>query len=251
MKNLLITLFFLLPALSGNTQSWSRYGRAYFNAAPSRYWHVGIHGGLPFFWGDFTSTAAGKTYTGYLAGVQAGYRFNSFFGMSLSLEYAANKAGARDYAMDYLMDAGGMTYYIPQPFDTKRYGDLYAAIAMFGAGLHADFNANRIFGKNPAAAKLKLIVSPAVYLQHFRSEIYTRAEDALFAAPRRNKPLSLGLGGSVALRYDFHPAIGVELKGAANWITDNHFDNIVTVGYVAHNALWSMTAGLVWKIHNH
>jgi hypothetical protein len=244
-RTIIIFSFLALVTLSGYAQRWrSPYARAASNAG----WQVGVYGGLPYFWGDFTSIAADKTYTGYLVGLQAGYQFNALLGMSLTLDYAANKAGARDYALDYLLATDGMTYYLPQPFETKRYGDLYARITMVSAGLHVDVNVNRIFGRAAANAKLKLIVSPAVYLQRFNPVIYTKADDLPFTTTRLNKAASLALGGDAALRYDLNAAIGIQLKGTVNWITDNHFDNIATVGHVQQNALWSVAAGLVWKI---
>ncbi|MCC8036370.1 MAG: porin family protein, partial [Rikenellaceae bacterium] len=58
-------------------------------------WYAGANIGMPFFWGDFTSTAADKTYVGFSAGIYGGYHFNSWLGASLSLDYSVNKTGHR------------------------------------------------------------------------------------------------------------------------------------------------------------
>lgn len=211
-------------------------------------WSVGANVGVPFFWGDMTSISADKTYIGVMAGLQAAYQISPMFGVSLSFDWARNKAGARDYAKGYLLDAGGMTWYTPQSFATQEYGGLYSKINMYSAGLHIDVNVNRLFGPSIANCRLKLIVSPALYGQHFSSKIHTRSDDKLYVGERLSKDLNLGLGGDLVLRYDVNHAMDVQLKGTGIWITDNLFDNVRTVGYVKQNAMWGVSAGVVWKI---
>jgi hypothetical protein len=186
-------------------------------------------------------------YMGYMAGIQAGYQFNSLLGVSLTADYAHNKAGARDYAADYLLARDGMTYYTPQPFTTERYGDLYAGITMISAGLHVNINCLRIFGSKAAGYKFRIIASPAVYAQHFSSKVYTKADNEVYAGERLGKNISIGLGGDVAVCYDMTTAIALQLKGTGIWITDNLFDHIATIGYAKHNAVWSVSAGVIWK----
>ncbi|MFV0587840.1 hypothetical protein [Bacteroides reticulotermitis] len=211
-------------------------------------WSVGANVGLPFFWGDMTSLAHDKTYIGLLAGVQATYQISSLFGVSLSLEWAQNKAGSRDYATGYLLDANGMTWYTPQSTTTQAYGGLYSKINMFSAGLHLDVNVLRLFSPRVTNRRFKVIVSPAVYTQRFSSKIYTKNDDKVYVGESLSNDLSLGLGGDLALRYALSPALDIQLKGTGIWITDNEFDNIRTVGYVKQNAMWGVSTGLVWKI---
>lgn len=211
-------------------------------------WSIGANVGMPFFWGDMTSLSADKTYFGISAGVQATYQISPAFGVTLSFDWTQNKAGSRGYAKDYLLDASGMTWYTPQSFTTKAYGDLYSKINMYSAGLHVDINVTHFFGPKVANGRLKLVVSPAAYAQHFSSKIYTKSDDAVFVGERLSKDISLGLGGDVALRYAVSPLFDVQIKGTGIWITDNLFDNIRTVGHVKQNAMWGVSAGVVWKI---
>ncbi len=211
-------------------------------------WSVGLNAGLPFFWGDFNSLSADKTYIGYMAGVQGSYQLTPLLGVTLSFDYARNKACSRDYAAGYLLGVDGMTYYTPQAGTTENYKDLYSKINMYSAGLHLDINLNRLFGPGIANGKLKVILSPAVCAQHFNSGVYTKRADKLFTDNAEPQSLSLGLGGDVALRYNASSAIDLQLKGTGIWITDNNFDGIATVGYVKQNAMWCVSAGVVWKI---
>lgn len=211
-------------------------------------WSVGVNVGVPFFWGDMNSLAADKTYIGISAGVQGTYQISPLFGITLSLDWAQNKAGSRDYAKGYLLDPAGMTWYTPQTGTTQKYGDLYSKINMYSAGLHLDVNVNHLFGAGIANSRLKLIVSPAVYTNHFSSKVYTKSDDKVYVGESLSKDLSLGLGGDVALRYNVSHTIDLQLKGTGMWITDNLFDNIRTVGYVKQNAMWGISVGAVWKL---
>lgn len=214
-------------------------------------WSLGVNAGLPFFWGDMTSMTDGKTYIGYLIGIQSTYQATPWLGVTLSLDYARNKAGARDYAAGYLLGADGMTYYTPVTgIDTQPYSNLYSTIEMYSAGLHADVNVNHFFGKRIANSRLKLILSPAVYGLHFGSKVYTKNDDQAFVSRSLSKDISLGLGGDVALRYNLTPSVDLQLKGTGIWITDNNFDNVSTVGYVKQNAMWGLSAGIIWKINH-
>lgn len=216
-------------------------------AACSR-WSVGANIGLPFFWGDFTSLSADKTYMGVSLGLQATYQIVPALGITLSLDWARNKAGARDYAAGYLLDVHGMTWYTPRPGTTRNYGELYSAIDMFSAGLHLDVNINALFGPTVANARLKVLVSPAVYAQRFDADVCEKKGGKRYVDRRLAKDVSIGLGGDLVLRYDLSRSLDLQLKGTAVWINDNDFDNISTVGYVKHNAFWGVSAGVVWKI---
>ncbi|MCD8182872.1 MAG: hypothetical protein LUE99_07010, partial [Bacteroides sp.] len=67
----------------------------------ARGWSFGLNLGIPFFWGDMASMSADKTYLGFGIGVQAETRFSSLLGASLSVDYARDKAGAREYSRNY------------------------------------------------------------------------------------------------------------------------------------------------------
>lgn len=211
-------------------------------------WSIGASVGMPFFWGDMNSLAYDKTYLGVSVGLQVTCQVSQLLGVGLSFEWAQNKAGSRDYATGYLLDASGMTWYTPQSITTQAYGDLYSKIDMYSAGLHLDVNILHLFGPRMANGRFKVIVSPAVYAQHFSSKVYTKADDKVFADNSLSKDLSLGLGGNLALRYAVSPVIDLQLKGTGIWITDNCFENIKTIGYVKQNAMWGVSAGAVWKI---
>lgn len=216
---------------------------------PSR-WHTGLNVGIPFFWGDMLSMSAGKTYAGFAVGVQGGYRISDLLAVSLSMDYARGKLGARDYAKDYLLAPDGMTWYVPQEQAMRRYGDLYSKISLVNVGLGLDVNINRIFGKQAAGHRFTVWVSPTVYGQFFSADIYTKTDDKRYSnGTTKPDGVSLGLGGALTLRYRVNRDIDLQLKNSLLWITDNHFDGIRTpFGETKHNAVWLPQVGIIWNI---
>ena len=216
---------------------------------PSR-WNVGLNAGIPFFWGDMLSMSANKTYVGFAVGVQSGYRISDLLAVSLSVDYARGKLGARGYAEDYLLAPDGMTWYVPQQQAMQRYSDLYSKVSLVNVGLSLDVNLNRIFSDRAAEHRFTVWVSPTVYGQFFSADIYTKADDERYS-DGTTKPdgLSLGLGGALSLRYRITGDIDLQLKNSVMWMTDNRFDGIRTpFGKTKHNAAWIPQIGVVWNI---
>lgn len=213
-------------------------------------WSVGLNVGIPFFWGDMLSMSADKTYVGFAVGVQGGYRISDLLAVSLSVDYARGKLGARDYAEDYLLAPDGMTWYVPQQQAMQRYCDLYSKVSFVNVGLSLDVNMNRIFSDRAAEHRFTVWVSPTVYGQFFKADIYTKSDDSRYS-DGTTKPdnFSLGLGGALSLRYRVTRDIDLQLKNSLFWMTDNHFDGIRTpFGKTKHNAAWIPQIGVVWNI---
>ena len=213
-------------------------------------WMVGLNVGIPFFWGDMLSMSADKAYVGFSAGIQGGYRFSEFFAVSLSLDYAKGKLGARSYAQDYLLAPDGMTWYVPQQQTMSRYADLYSDVSLFNLGLSLDVNVNRLFSKSALNHRFTVWISPAVYGQFFSSDIHAKADDSLYSDGSTSpSKISFGLGGALTMRYRINNSLDLQLKNSGIWMTDNNFDGIRTpFGKTKHNAMWLPQIGIIWNI---
>ena len=213
-------------------------------------WSIGLNAGIPFFWGDMLSMSADKTYIGFAAGVQGGYRLSDLLAVSLSVDYTCGKLGARGYAQDYLLAPDGMTWYVPQQQGMQRYGDLYSKVSLVNMGLSFDVNLNRIFSRQAAEHRFTVWVSPAVYGQFFKADVYTKADDKRYSdGTTVPDGLSLGLGGALTLRCRVGRGIDLQLKNTVLWMADNHFEAIRTpFGKTRHNAMWLPQIGVVWPI---
>ena len=212
-------------------------------------WSAGLNAGIPFFWGDMLSLSAGKSYIGFALGAQGSYHFSDLISVSLSVDYARGKLGARDYAKDFMLSPDGMTWYVPRQEAMQTYSNLYADVSLTNIGLSLDININRIFGKMAARNRFTAWISPTVYGQFFTASI--RKSDGSRYSDGTTRPdiLSLGIGGSLSLRYSLTRNIGIQLKNSVFWMTDNNFDGIRTpFGKTKHNASWIPQIGIIWKI---
>ena len=215
-----------------------------------RRWMAGLNVGIPFFWGDMLSMSADKTYVGFAAGIQGGYRISEFFAVSLSLDYAKGKLGARSYAQDYLLAPDGMTWYVPQQQTMSRYADLYSDVSLFNLGLSLDVNVNRLFSKSALKHRFTVWMSPAIYGQFFSSDIHVKADNSLYSNSSTSpSKISFGLGGALTMRYRINNSLDLQLKNSGIWMTDNNFDGIRTpFGKTKHNAMWLPQIGIIWNI---
>lgn len=215
-----------------------------------RRWMAGLNVGIPFFWGDMLSVSADKTYVGFAAGIQGGYRISEFLAVSLSLDYAKGKLGARSYAQDYLLAPDGMTWYVPQQQAMSRYADLYSDVSLFNLGLSLDVNVNRLFSKSALKHRFTVWISPAVYGQFFSSDIHVKADNSLYSNGSTSpSKISFGLGGALTMRYRINNSLDLQLKNSGIWMTDNNFDGIRTsFGKTKHNAMWLPQIGIIWNI---
>lgn len=215
-----------------------------------RRWMAGLNVGIPVFWGDMLSMSADKAYVGFAAGIQGGYRFSEFFAVSLSLDYAKGKLGARSYEQDYLLAPDGMTWYVPQQQTMSRYADLYSDVSLFNLGLSLDVNVNRLFGKTALKHRFTVWISPTVYGQFFSSDIHAKADNSLYSDGSTSpSKISFGLGGALTMRYRINNSLDLQLKNSGIWMTDNNFDGIRTpFGKTKHNAMWLPQIGIIWNI---
>ena len=123
-------------------------------------WSIGINGGVPFFAGDFRSVTKGNGYWGGMIGLQGGYQFNPLFGIRLSVDYAANKAGSRDYEDDFILMPNAETYYnVDFPEGAKYYKELRSDIRMWNFGLNFEVNMFNLFRRSDGNRRWALLVA--------------------------------------------------------------------------------------------
>lgn len=184
-------------------------------------WSIGINGGVPFFAGDFRSVTKGNGYWGGMIGLQGGYQFNPLFGIRLSVDYAANKAGSRDYEDDFILMPNAETYYnVDFPEGAKYYKELRSDIRMWNFGLNFEVNMFNLFRRSDGNRRWALLVAPGIYMQKFSTEVEEKGSGNRFADKLSNK-VNLGLGGDVALRYRINKHLDAQLKGGMMWINNN------------------------------
>lgn len=215
-------------------------------SAPPARWYFGAEYGLPFLVGDLTTFSAGKPRRGYQAGGFAGYRFNHKVGLELAAGGGETKLGPRSYAADYRLDAQGVTYYVEQAFPTWAYRDIEAEVRYIQVGLQANLNLNNLFSAAPRARRWTVLLSPAVYMQHFRPELHVKAGETRLAGAHADK-LNLGLGGNLALRYSVSRLFDLRLRTGILWVNNNRMDGVSTLIRSKDHFMLSTGIAWIWK----
>ncbi len=213
---------------------------------------IGLYGGLPFYQGaDMATIAHDKTNFGYLGGIQLGYHFNPFFGISLTGQYGKGNVGVKKDELGFrLLPTGVVDQSLMNP-QGVAFSDLNGSIAHMAAGLHLDFNIAPIFNSS-ANRKFAVILSPGVYLQKFSPEVKQISTGNKFVTADLGGDLTLGAGGNLDIRYRASKTVDVMLKGGAAWITNNPLhdgiDNKDT--NLKYAVVGQVALGVIFKLGN-
>lgn len=210
------------------------------------HWYFGAEYGLPFLFGDFTSFSKDKTYVGYQYGGIAGYQFSSWVGFELSVRAGAAKMGAKSYAVDYLLNEAGMTYYVKQDFPTWKYNDVYTKVHFATIGGQVNLNVNNFFSANRGNRRWTVLLSPAVYLQHFSPKMYTKEGGQHIGGSGSGK-WNFGAGGDLALRYKASRLFDVQLRTGISWVNNHRMDGITTQIKSKDHFMTSAGLAFIWK----
>lgn len=211
------------------------------------HWTAGISIGEPFIFCNLTSFAAHKTYWGISFGGFGGYQINPVVGVTLSVDYGKNKAGAHSYALERKLGPDGTTYYLPALTGTS-FADIYSEISFLNVGMQAAFNLNRILFQPPSAQRFTVLLQPAVYMQRFHADVYNR-QDQKVTDGTLNGGLSIGLGGDMLLRARIHPYFDLQLSSGIIWTGNNTFDGVDNLSRAKDDYMWLSKVSLVYKIN--
>lgn len=246
-KYVLILFWVLLEVCSvGYAQSVEKSGEE-DGADKYSHWTAGISIGEPFVFCNLTSFAARKTYWGVSFGAFGGYQFNPVLGISLSLDYGMNKAGAHSYALDRKLGPDGTTYYLPTLPGTP-FSEIYSQVRFFNIGIQTAFNLNRILFQPENPQRFTVLLQPAVYMQHFRATVYSQQKRKVTDGSLNGGP-DFGLGADLALRGRINSRFDMQLSSGIIWTTNNTFDGVDNLSKAKDDFLWSTKISLIYKIN--
>lgn len=240
-----LSLLICSLSTTGYAQSTGWQETSRINSEPAR-WYFGVEYGIPFLFGELTAFSADKTYLGYQIGGFAGYRFNHKIGLEFSAGTGGTKLGSKSYATDYLVDEEGMTYYVGQAFPTWAYKDIYSKVQYINIGLQANINLNNLFSTVPRERRWTVLLSPAIYMQHFSPDLYVKADKNRLKGGSTDK-LNIGLGGNLALRYNASRLFDLQLRTGVIWVNNNKMDGVSTLIKSKDHFMVSTGIALIWK----
>lgn len=236
------------------------------------YWYVGAGYSVPFMFADTYSLTEAKNHLGGRIDLKFGRRFSNIFGLELGLYHGRMKTTARDFSRKFVLATNGMTYYpytlvdgteyseYPDLFgfwDTNsanahltgtRYSDIYVKTNYTQLSLQGVFNLNRLFMNVPKDREqfFSVFLKPGFYLQRFSSRAFKTANDEA-AAPRIKPPITVGLGGDLAMHFRLSHNWGLEINSSLVWASSQELDGIRTMKISHDDYIWSNGATLIYK----
>ncbi len=212
-------------------------------------WGVGVNAGIPFLVGDMTSFSSEKTYVGFTTGMQLDRRFTPWWNVSLTADYGQARIGSAEYSDKFFLDRQGVGWYEPPRLDNvDLYRDLYGEVRYASLGAHLNLNVCHLFTRDQAWNNWTILASPAIYGQYFWPRIYSKRDDRRFR-DSSGGGLSLGLGGSLSVRYALSKGVALQLRSSASWISNKQFDGIDACDKQRANLLWSNTIGIIFNLN--
>lgn len=214
-------------------------------------WYIGGNIGTSLSFGDFRSITADKNYFGLTYGAFIGFQASSWIGLEASVSQGKTKSGSPHFANENFLGKDGMTYYhlYPEDLEMWRYGDIYSTTTYTQVGFHFNFTVNNLFSENFGDRKWTVLLSPALYAQHFSSTIKSIEEDKELTSGASSPELNFGLGVALSLKYKLNRHIDLQLKSEGIWVNNTAFEGVKTVIHTKGNGLWNTGLGIIWKIH--
>lgn len=237
------------------------------------YWYVGAGYSVPFMFGDLSSLTADRHFWGNKGSLKGGYRFSSIFGIEAGISFGRMRGFSPRSAADFRLGTeDAMTYYpytilggsdnyqtapgIAGIWENRGnnvyiksvpYSSIYAESRYWEGSLQAVLNLNRLFMRVPEGREqpVTLLMKPGIYLQKFSAA----ARDLGFKeriAPKQS-PLSVGLGGDVALHIALNRSLALELSSGLVWVSKRNFDGVRTVRRAHDDFIWQSGLTLIWK----
>ena len=237
------------------------------------YWYVGAGYSVPFMFGDMSSLTAKRDFWGNKLSLKGGYRFSSLFGLEMGVSAGRMRGFSprssekfrlgTENAMTYYPYTilGGKDNYQPAPdnagvwenqgnniyIKSIPYSQIYSESCYWETSLQAVFNFNRLFTRIPEGREqpVSLLVKPGIYLQKFHAQACSL--DGHDEVAPQQRPLSIGLGGDLALHFALTQELALELNSGLVWVSKREFDGIRTVRRSHDDFIWQNGVSLIWK----
>ena len=237
------------------------------------YWYVGAGYSVPFMFGDMSSLTAKRDFWGNKLSLKGGYRFSSLFDLEMGVSAGRMRGfSPRSSEKFRLGTENAMTYYpytilggkdnyqtVPDNagvwenqgnniyIKSIPYSQIYSESCYWETSLQAVFNFNRLFTRIPEGRELpvSLLVKPGIYLQKFHAQACSL--DGHDEVAPQQRPLSIGLGGDLALHFALTQELALELNSGLVWVSKREFDGIRTVRRSHDDFIWQNGVSLIWK----
>lgn len=262
-------------ALFAQTEKQIEVGR--YTPPPYRtQWYLSAGIGTPLLFGDVFSTNEATTHWGKGINLGVGYSFNNFFGLELKANAGMMKGVSKKYSDDFVLGSNHMTYYpytiirgndystateiigiwgenIDDKMETLRYKNLYVISKYVQLSLHGVINLNRLFFDMDPTKEyfINPLLKPGIWVQKFFAQTYDRTSGKAFSLSVVT-PISIGVGGDLALKFNFSKRLAAELATNIIWVARQDFDGINTIKMSHDDYIWNAgMVNLIYKFKPH
>lgn len=208
-------------------------------------WYVGAEGGVPFWFGSFSSFGHYKTRAGYNTGLYGGYRFNPILSAELSAKWGHTTLSAHNCCVDagYWLGADGKRYYTPVYGLTGwDYADLKSRVNLQQYGVRLNVNLLGFF-KSTKSSRWTLDVSPAVYAVGTNAELKTISDDN--KVMEYDQKWHFAYGGRVQAGYMMTRNLSVGVYSEFTALTGSRLDGIIENCH-DDNVIWESGIRIGW-----
>lgn len=245
------------------------------------HWFIGADYFSPMLFSELNSVTSEKWLFGLGGDLNFGYQFSPVFAIKISAGIGKNRAIAAPYQKGWYLGLNdGYVYYPYTMIDGTVYhypfkeqtGELLVGnqgknidnvginatplalvvsnYCMWQIGLNAEFNFTRLFYRDAYTQKpVELWVNPGLYLSQFNSQVYN-FKTGKAAAPKVNNKLTVGLGGSVTLRFNVARRLAIDISNAAIWELSHNIDGINSSRRAFDAFCWQPSIGLVYRFRS-
>ncbi len=243
------------------------------------YWYINLGMESPFMFGDMYSITQDKVHFSLAPNIRLGYRFNSGFALEIKATYGQLIGTSINSTKNFMLTTDGMTIYpytlidgseyinefIPaegeQVFGiwgnnnygitAARYESAFSKSRFMQVAVLANFNLNRLILDTPKTReqRVSLFLKPAFYLNKYNAAIYNIKRRSQRLSPIYSSPISIGLGGELALNIALSKHFGIELYSGLMWVSDQRFDGIQTVKMAKDDYILSFGANIQVKFN--
>lgn len=189
-------------------------------------WYIGLKGGIPLGYSNFSSFAAKNGGIGVIGGVFGGYEFNSILSLEASVALGRLNMSAEQCYTDNGLWLGSdkNNYYAPVVgMHGWEYVDLKNKTFFQQYGVHINTNLLAIF-KSSSQGRWALNISPALYAYGTKSTIRSITEDIDVLKDKTR--WHLGIGTDLIAAYKISSSLSVGVYSGITYLTGRQLDAV-------------------------
>lgn len=191
-------------------------------------WYAGFQAGSPMAESNFSSFGVDKFRFGWNAGINAGYQFTKVWSLELTANWGQQFLAEQKccYNRAYFLGSDNNRYLqesIPAGMQCHSYKDLKSRVFVQRYGLQVNVNVLGIFNRTKDS-RWRLDVSPAIYAAGTKSDLMTKADNAIVT--EHPNDWHIAYGGMAQASYQITDNIDLGVYGGFTHLLGDAIDGM-------------------------